>query len=207
MRPGLERGGIPGRSIRVLRNPIRPFTDARVHAERNREFLFIGRLDPEKGPDIAASAATSIGAALRVIGDGPMYEKLRRDYPEVIFEGRKTHEEMGRLVASARALIVPSRYPEPFGLAAGEALWSGLPVIFNQTALMADEIVRRGAGLACNIYKDGDLAATLKRVLAGDAETECMSKSAFDSTRYIGHTPAEWADRLIAIYQELVGTS
>jgi glycosyltransferase involved in cell wall biosynthesis len=203
MRPGLERGGIPSHAIKILRNPIRAFTNDRVSAERNQEVVFIGRLDLEKGADLAAKAAKLAGARLRIVGDGPMLEQLMRDHPEVIFEGRRSHDEIGRLVASARALVMPSRYPEPFGLVAGEALWSGLPVVLSDTAMMADEIVKRGAGLACDVHSEGALAETLRQVFASDADTQRMSKNAFEATRDLGNTLSDWTDALVSIYEGL----
>jgi glycosyltransferase involved in cell wall biosynthesis len=202
MAPILERGGIPAAAIRVLRNPIRAFSRERIAAEHNREIVFIGRLHPEKGADLAARAARRAGARLRVIGDGPMRETLRRDHPEVTFDGQLPREAIGARVATARALVMPSRYPEPFGLVAGEALWSGLPVILADTALLAPEIVARGAGLACSVHDDDALAGALRRILDSDADTRRMSVNAFETTRALGVTPDAWIAALLALYAE-----
>ncbi len=207
MRPGLERGGIPDAAIRVLRNPIRPFSATRIPAERNREIVFVGRLHPEKGADLAARAARRAGVPLRVIGDGPMLGALRRDHPEVAFDGQQPPAAIGRLVAGARALVMPSRYPEPFGLVAGEALWSGLPVILGDTALMAAEIRARGAGLACDVRDEAALADAMRMVLDDDAAARRMSEQAFAETRDLGLTPAAWQAALEAAYAERVGAA
>ncbi len=122
MRLGLMRGGIPGDAIRIIRNPIRAFTRQRITAEHNRELVFIGRLHPEKGLDLAAKPSHRSSVQLRIIGDGPILEALRRDHPEVVFAGRRSEAEIGGLIASARALLMSSQYPEPFRLVAGEAL-------------------------------------------------------------------------------------
>jgi len=205
MVPILARGGIPAAAIRVLRNPIRAFRSERIAAERNREIVFIGRLHPEKGADLAARAARRAGAPLRVIGDGPMRQTLQRDHPEVTFDGQLTRAEIAERVKGARALVMPSRYPEPFGLVAGEALWSGLPVIIADTALMAPEIVAREAGLACSVHTDGALAGAFRQVLDSDADTRRMSSNAFETTRALATTPAEWMTALIALYDERTG--
>ena len=127
MRPFLERGGVPAAAIAAMPNPVRPWSATQIQAERNAGFVFVGRLTEEKGPDLAARAARRAGVPLTIIGDGPMLEHLKRAYPEVALPGRQPPEILSALVASARALVWPSRYPEPGGLVAGEALWSGLP--------------------------------------------------------------------------------
>ncbi len=203
MRPGLERGGIPPAAIRILRNPVQPFTPERIPAERNRECVFIGRLHPEKGPDIAARAARAAGATLRVIGDGPMRQTLQQNHPEVIFEGQRSRAEIGPLLAEARLLLMTSRYPEPFGLAACEALWSGLPVILNETALLAPEITARGAGLACDINDEPALSAAIRQALKDDNATHRMSSNAHNATQDLATTPATWLAGLSASYADL----
>src|SRR5690606_18577260 len=137
------------------------------------------RLEEGKGPDLAAEAARRAGAKLRIVGDGPMRERLARDYPEVEFAGRRTRAEIGDLAAGARALVMPSRYPEPYGLVAAEALWSGLPVILADTAFLAPEILAAGAGLACNPRDADALAAAMQRLLVDDQLTCTMSLNAF----------------------------
>ncbi|HEY9235781.1 MAG TPA: hypothetical protein VIP08_12170, partial [Phenylobacterium sp.] len=52
MRPFLVRGGVPEHAVRTVPNPVRPFLTERAPVEANREFLFIGRLEDGKGPDL-----------------------------------------------------------------------------------------------------------------------------------------------------------
>lgn len=173
-------------------------------AERNAGFVFVGRLTEEKGPDLAARAARRAGVPLTIIGDGPMLEHLKRAYPEVALPGRQPPEILSALVASARALVWPSRYPEPGGLVAGEALWSGLPVIATEHALIAPEIVARGAGLSCNPHDEEALATALTHLAQDDKIARQMSINAFEQTRHLGTTPQSWVDALIGIYGEAV---
>jgi glycosyltransferase involved in cell wall biosynthesis len=64
-------------------------------------------------------------------------EDLPPGYPEaaqdaagsVFFSGRLEHEEVGRLVPAADALIVPSTFPESFGMVAAEAAAAGVPPV------------------------------------------------------------------------------
>lgn len=206
MRAYLVRGGMPNEAVQTLPNPVRPFLTERARAEENREFLFIGRLEDGKGPDLAAAAAARAGVSLRIIGDGPMRSRLERDYPNAIFAGRKSWEEIGPLARQARALVMPSRYPEPYGLVAAEALWSGLPVIAAQTAFLAPDIVAAGAGLACDPRDEGALAAAMLRLM-DDGVARVMSACAFESTRSIGLSPDAWIEGLLQAYRNRLGIS
>jgi glycosyltransferase involved in cell wall biosynthesis len=98
---------------------------------------------------------------------------------------------------------MPSRYPEPFGLVAGEALWSGLPVILAETALIAPAVVAKGAGLACDPRDEGALAEAMGRIVRDDEGTRRMSLNAFATMGDLGLGPAAWIDRLLDTYREL----
>jgi len=200
MRPLLVRGGVPDAAITTLPNPIQPWSRTRIPAERNRNFVFVGRLHEEKGPDLAARAAREAGVPLVVIGDGPMLETLRQTYPEVTFAGRQPAEAVAQLVRDARALVMPSRYPEPYGLVAGEALWSGIPVILTDQALLAADIAAREAGIACDLHSDTSLPEAMRRLAQDDALAERMSRNAFDNTRDLGHDTDGWIDAMLGAY-------
>lgn len=200
MRGYLERGGVQPGAIRTLPNPVRPFLPARAQAESNSEFLFIGRLEDGKGPDLACRAAEQAGVTLRLIGDGPMRAGLEATYPTAVFMGRRTFEEIGPLAARARGLVMPSRYPEPYGLVAAEALWSGLPVICADTAFLAGDIVEAHAGLSVAPRDTEAFAAALRRIADDDALTRTMSENAFERTSRIGLTLDGWIDGLLQAY-------
>jgi glycosyltransferase involved in cell wall biosynthesis len=207
MRPYLERGGVPAEALSTLPNPVTPFLDRRVEAEANREFLFIGRLEHGKGPDLACAAAARAGVTLRIIGDGPMEDSLRRQYPDVLFSGRLNHDAIGTHVAHARALVMPSRYPEPYGLVAAEALWSGIPVIASDTAFMTPDIIERGAGAACVPRDCESFAQVLGRFASDDALLGRMSWAAYNATRDLGSTMDGWLDALIRHYAARIASA
>ncbi len=204
MRPFLMRAGIPDHAITALPNPVRPFAPARIAAEDNSEFLFVGRLEATKGPDLAAEAARLAGVTMRFVGDGELREAMQRDYPEMIFTGRLPLAEIGGHAARARALLMPSRYPEPYGLVAAEALWSGLPVVAADTAFLTGDIRQAGAGYGVNPRDTAALAAVLRDIADDDAKTRAMSVAAFEKTGAIGLLPAAWIDGLIANYENLL---
>jgi glycosyltransferase involved in cell wall biosynthesis len=204
MRPFLVRSGIPSSAIEAVPNPVRPFRRDRVEAEANREFIFVGRLEETKGADLAAAAARRAGVPMRFIGDGVLRPGLERDYPEMTFTGHVPQHRIAELVGDARALVMPSRYPEPYGLVAAEALWSGIPVIVADTALLAPEIVAGGAGLACAPRDLDAFAAALRTMAADDGLIGDMSMAGYKGLATIGLAPQAWIERLLAAYGKVL---
>lgn len=202
MRPFLMRAGLPGDTIRTLPNPVSPWTRERIVAEANREVLFVGRLEDTKGVDLAAAACRAAGVPLRVIGDGVLRAMLERDYPEVQVMGQQPPAVIADHARRARALVMPSRYPEPFGLVAAEALWSGLPVIAAETAFLTQDIVAAGAGMAVDPRDVAGFADVLRRTAGDSAGVRAMSVAAFGNTPSIALSPDIWVDRLEAVYRE-----
>jgi glycosyltransferase involved in cell wall biosynthesis len=89
--------------------------------------LVVSEIVRHKRLRIALEAARRAKAPIRVVGSGPDHDALREAYPEADFVGRADDDELARLYARARAVIVPSM--EEFGIVAVEAQAAGRPVI------------------------------------------------------------------------------
>lgn len=201
MTPALIRGGIPAHAIHVLPNPVVPWSPSRIRAEINQEVLFVGRLEATKGADLALAAARIAGVPMRVVGDGAMAAQLRAKYPEAEFDGRQDPAAIAVLARHARLLVMPSRYPEPFGLVAMEALRSGVPVILPPTALLAADITRIGAGATVEPRELSSFAALLRRLADDDPTIRAMSQAAFAQSPALSLDRAAWIDRLLGHYR------
>lgn len=197
------RAGFCEQRLLAVRNPVTRFTDHRIEAERNRDFYFVGRIEFEKGIDEAALAAKRAGVRLRILGDGPDRSTLEARHPHVDVLGWSSRETIRSVIRNARALLMPSRYPEPFGLVAAEASRSGLPVILSTNALLSAEFVQAGLGFACDTRDIEAFAATIRHVADMPAEeVRAMSELAFSGTVPIATTPLTWRDRLMELYEE-----
>ncbi|MDQ0391444.1 glycosyltransferase family 4 protein [Labrys monachus] len=204
MLPHLARGGLAGARLRALRNPAAPWRSQRIEAERNRTFVFVGRLESDKGPDLLAAAARKAGVPLKIIGGGPLDAMLASDYPEAERVGWKTRAEIVEEIADVRALVMPSRYREPFGLVAMEALTSGLPIVVPSYAMLAQDVTEGGFGLACDPHDVDALAGALGRLAADDALLAQMSLRAHREAHRLAPTQAEWTDALLGLYADLL---
>ena len=181
-----------------------PFSQTRVGAEHNQLFYFIGRLVPEKGIDELLAAARLAKVAVRVIGDGPLREALAQRYLEFLFEGWRSRQELCDLVQDARMLVMPSLYPEPFGLVVAEAVASGLPVILADSALLAGEVVAQQLGRTIDPRDVTEFAALLSECAADDAAVLAMSERGFAGDQSISLRPTQWAAALHETYSALL---
>jgi glycosyltransferase involved in cell wall biosynthesis len=126
--------------------------------------LFAGRLEPEKGLDIAIEACAIAKLELVVAGEGSLRERFEHT-PGVTFTGPLDQSELQRLRAGAAVALVPSRFAETFGFAAAEAMAAGVPVVASRIGALPEIVPDE-----C-LVPPGDpqaLARTLTRV-KGDA--------------------------------------
>lgn len=203
MKPRLARAGFAEAGMVTVRNPVQPYTKARIAAEANRSIAYVGRLEPDKGVGELSAAAARTGVPLTLVGDGPMRVELASQ-PNVQITGWVDSAAIGAHVAGARALVMPSRHPEPFALVIAEAAASGLPVLASDTALMAREVVGAGLGLSFDVFAPGSLDDALTQIMAlPDAEVRAMSERGFSGEAPLGHTPDGWIDALEAEYDRV----
>jgi glycosyltransferase involved in cell wall biosynthesis len=202
MQPRLERGAIPGRLCRTLRNPAEPYRSQRIAAERNTGLLYVGRLEADKGVLALAQAARRTGSSVTFVGEGALRADLERLYPEFPVTGWKTRDQIGEIAATARALVMPSLHSEPFALVLPEAVHSGLPVLVASSALMAQEIVARGFGFAFDPGNDPSFDAALTQINTAAPDTlRAMSVAGFAASPRLALTVEEWTDGLIEAYR------
>jgi glycosyltransferase involved in cell wall biosynthesis len=134
------RHGVPLTRIRVLPPPV-PSSDGTTAAIDPNHVVYIGRLELLKGPlvviaaVIAAAATLSRPLRLTIAGTGAASADVRHAVSRipplalghVRLVGRLSREDCADLLASAGLLVVPSLWPEPFGLIGYEAAAHGVP--------------------------------------------------------------------------------
>jgi glycosyltransferase involved in cell wall biosynthesis len=108
------------------------------HKSDRRDYLaFVGRIAPEKRPDLAIEIARRAGLKLKIAAkvdrvDQEYFETVIRPLlasPDVEFVGELAEAEKMAFLAAARALVFPIDWPEPFGLVMIEAMVCGTPVV------------------------------------------------------------------------------
>src|SRR3954447_8544512 len=117
--------------------------------------VFLGRISPEKRPDLAIDIARRAGISIKIAAkvdraDLEYHEAVIRpllDLPGVEFLGELGEHDKMTLLAGAKALLFPIDWPEPFGLVMIEAMACGTPVIAFRRGSVPELIEHGRTGL------------------------------------------------------------
>ncbi len=169
----LERNGLDAVTIPLF--PTLPGPTGSTDGFDPELLLFAGRLSPAKGLDVLLHALVDTRARLVVCGDGwarPRYEALAHKLgvsDRTQFLGWVVGEQLGELLSRAAAVVVPSVWPEPFGLVGIEAMACGVPAIASRTGGIPEWLDDRATGL---LVPPGDARALRQAIneLLGNPE-------------------------------------
>lgn len=200
----LAQAGVPQDKLALCYN----FVDTerfrpRPTAEKQPYFLYFGRIETLKGVPEVVAAAKATGLPVKIVGDGTWAEALAdavRDLPQVEFLGRRDGDALAQLIAQAKAVLVPSRWEEPFGLTVVEALASGTAVIGASIGAIP-ELLREGVD--GRLVPPGDSAALAEAMCGLGLETAIAMGQAGRERVETRFNSAVYTDRLLKIYSDL----
>ena len=188
---GQAAGFAPGLAppVAVAPMPVDDLAFSPGPGDRPRdELLFVGRLDRQKGAEVALRALAGLtgpaaGLPLRVVGAGPEEAALRRLAGElgvagrVRWEGQLPQAELAERYRRAAALVVPGR-DEGLGLVAVEGQLSGAPVVAAASGGLLDVVDDGRTGRTFPPGRPDALARAVEAVLADPAGTARMAVAA-----------------------------
>lgn len=114
-----------------------------VPPKRLNQIIFVGRLTPGKGADLLLPLAKKY--QIVVAGSGFLAPKLRQS--SITLMGQVSYSRILKLYRQVKLAIFPSRWPEPFGRGALEAIAAGTPVVTSNKGGLP-EIVQNKYGLS-----------------------------------------------------------
>jgi glycosyltransferase involved in cell wall biosynthesis len=171
---------------------------------RGGYLVFVGRISPEKRPDLAIAVARRLGLPLRIAAriDEVDQEYFQREirpllsHPLVEFVGEVSDDEKWSLLGDALCLLFPVDWPEPFGLAMIEALACGTPV------------VARPAGAVPEVIRDGQvgfLGETVEELVAAVKRVDLLDRARCRRHVEQHFSVGAMADGYEAVYRRVLG--
>jgi glycosyltransferase involved in cell wall biosynthesis len=143
-------------------------------------FLYVGRLSPEKGGELLASAAAELDCDVVYVGDGASRAAIEScGNSRIHVTGWLPRAQVLTRLAGARALILPSLWYETQGMVVLEAAALGVPAIVPDTSAARDLVKNGETGLW---FKGGDvtsLRAMMKRLMVASLARD-FGRRAYD---------------------------
>lgn len=202
---------IVGNPYRALEFKVMPDVD------RNKAFVFLGRLVSDKGVDLAILALhkfkqqyesklpTQEDFSLTIIGDGPELGNLKRMVTdlnlskEVTFLGSLTGNDLVLVLNAHKILLVPSRWQEPFGVVVLEGLACGCIPIVSDGGGLSEAV--GDAGLT---FRTGDVDDLVAKMLLLTQDTELKNELIAKSALHLSNFHP---DRVTSQYLEAIENS
>ena len=156
--------GIPRDKLLIKTNSFpSPGFDAAI--KRKNNFLFIGRLVPEKGIEVLLEAFAQTQLPLVLYGYGPLEQRVKTFaelHQNIQFKGSLPNEQMSDELRNCTALIFPSTWFEGMPMTLLHAFSTGTPVIASDIGAMSTMVVDHNNGLHFQVGNSRDLAEKLK---------------------------------------------
>lgn len=187
----MKRNGFSESQVRILppvprgieRDPISPSPEPVV--------LYVGQVIRGKGIDLMLRALSEVKRRFRcvVIGTGNFMAEcvsVARNLglgERVTFLGWVDHAQLGSYYARARLVVVPSRWPEPFGMVGLEAMWSSRPVVAFGVGGIPDWLVDGETGFTVPEQDTHAFAQAIDQLLGNDAQAERMGIAGYERAR------------------------
>jgi len=158
------------RRCRVIDNGI-DVASFTFEPESHEQLVFMGRMEWEKGADTAVQVARTLGWPLVLAGpiiDGQFFDDAIRPFlnDRIQYVGVLDHPQKNELFGQAGCALLPSRWEEPFGLVAIEAMACGTPVVALTRGALP-EVVESGM-TGCLAEDEEELSMLIPRALELD---------------------------------------
>ena len=206
--------GIAG-EVTVLPNSID--VPPRPRKVRDRLILFVGRLVSDKGADVFVDACANVlprlpGWRAEMVGADrfsadsrptPFTEQLHDGAAAagIRLRGYMPHAAAMERMSRAAIAVVPSRWPEPFGLSALEAMAHGAALVCSRRGALPE--VAGECALYANPEAPGATAAAILSLARDAGRRSALTAAA--RVRAAGFDTRPAAERLMALRAELAG--
>lgn len=213
----LDGVAAPAKDPVVLPNCF-DLTELPPPARRERLILFAGRVVADKAPDAFVSACAAAlphlpGWRAEIIGA----DRFNFDSPDTAFVqmvraaaegasvrmlGYRDHPEVLAAMGRAAIVVVPSRWPEPFGLVALEALASGAALVCSPRGGLPE--VAGDAAIYANPDNPAEIAAAIRSLASDEGRRSALAEAG--RQRALRFDVPVIAERLAALRLQTIGS-
>ena len=180
----------------------------------NDTLLFVGKLTEQKGVDVLISAIAAIrptipGIRLKIVGDGPEEEKLKklaanRQVSDLItFTGKLSNPKVMKEIDDALCVIIPSKYVENCSIVGIEAMSKGKVIIASRIGGLPDLIDENETGFLVRPGDIDDLSSKIIFALQNHSQLPEMGVRARAKFERCFSKPAHYRI-LLSIYDRII---
>jgi len=201
--------GMDAERLVTLSNPI-AMPPRETGRGAQEHVLFFGRLEPYKGVgEVIALARRLPGLRFVIAGTGSMQQEVQHQaaaLPNLYFRGPLTGDALLREIDAAFVVLVPSLWPEAFGLTAAEAHMRSVPVVASNIGGLTETVRDSIDGFLIEPGEIEDFASALWR-LGGDLDlAHTMGTAGLERAR-ARYGADRFFDRLHAQYLDVIAAS
>jgi len=203
--------GYPAERVRTLPYFTAAPPEPRPLSSEAGAILYCGRIGPEKGLDLLLQAVARLRWTCQLIVAGEGRERRRAERfaarlgigDRVQFRGWTDRDALDSLYDGARVVALPSRWPEPFGIAGIEAFARARPVVAFAVGGIPEWLDDGVGGFLVRPYDLDLFADRLGRLLGDGGLAAQMGRRGRERVlRDFG--PDTHVARLLTLYRDLV---
>lgn len=152
--------------LHVVPSPVAVRREPPAAVAAGGAFVFVGRLQRDKGATLFASAARDANVPAIFVGEGEEEDAVRSALPAAQLTGWVEPERVRAIVRGARAVVNPSLVHETQGLTVLEAAADGVPAIVSDGSVAREAVSDGVTGVWFRRGSVHDLAEQLRRLQA-----------------------------------------
>jgi glycosyltransferase involved in cell wall biosynthesis len=182
----LVNNGVKPEKISVLPYFIDYESPQEVAEPDAKRMLYAGRIVDAKGLDVLLDVLTLVKEdfILDVAGTGPM-EKICQDKvknlgltDKVAFHGWVERKGLAELYKKCSFLVLPSVWPEPFGICGIEAAFFGKPAVAFNVGGVSDWLIDGETGFLVEPYRKEEMAEKISYLLNNSEKVQELGREA-----------------------------
>ncbi len=197
----MASGGFDRKNLQVINNfidPVKMETFSLMDDLKKEDYyVYVGRLSVEKGIETLLKVASELPYNIKVLGSGPLHDKLVKEYQEfanIEFLGHCNSEDVCKLLSKAKFSVMPSECYENNPLSIIESLCIGTPVVGADTGGIP-ELIDNFNGITFTSGSEKDMHRAIDLAFSKEWDSQIIKKNAMDK-----FSSEAYYDKIVKVY-------